>query len=77
MPRYKPMVELKKRRKSLGLNQTQLAERAGVSQNTRGCRKILFSPVPVFPHIPVCALCSVKRRHSLRQTALMLMAQST
>lgn len=34
MPRYKPMVELKKRRKSLGLNQTQLAERAGVSQNT-------------------------------------------
>lgn len=34
MGRYVPMVELKKRRKSLGLNQTQLAERAGVSQNT-------------------------------------------
>lgn len=32
MGRYAPMTELKKRRKALGLNQTQLAERAGVCQ---------------------------------------------
>ena len=34
MGRYAPMTELKKRRKALGLNQTQLAKKAGVSQNT-------------------------------------------
>ena len=34
MPRYKPMIQLKLKRVAQGLNQTQLAEKAGVSQNT-------------------------------------------
>ena len=33
MGRYTPMTELKKRRKEQGLNQTRLAEMAGISQN--------------------------------------------
>lgn len=34
MGRYKPMIQLKLKRVAQGLNQTQLAEKAGVSQNT-------------------------------------------
>lgn len=33
MARYEPMTVLKLKRKEQGLNQTQLAEKAGVSQN--------------------------------------------
>ena len=34
MGRYQPMIQLKLKRVAQGLNQTQLAEKAGVSQNT-------------------------------------------
>lgn len=34
MGRYEPMTELKRRRKELGLTQAELAEKAGIAQNT-------------------------------------------
>lgn len=34
MSRYAPMTELKRRRKELGLTQAELAEKAGIAQNT-------------------------------------------